>query len=248
MKAVIPLRFKLLAVVTAALSTAAWAQTNVQLHYDLGHDIYGHRLSSRPRITATVESFTPDRWGSTYFFIDADINPKAVRSAYGEVSREFNIGSKGWAAHVEFNGGLSGASGSYDNAYLAGPAWSWLSGCRRKSFSLQVLYKYLCTPSHHGGKPHSVQLTEVWSVTSASGLLRFSGYCDVWYDGGATNHLVLSSEPQLWLNLWCLPSVADDVHLSIGTEWEVTKNLVWDAEGHNNRWYVIPTAALKWTF
>lgn len=48
------------------------AQLNLQVHYDFGHDIYGKELSNRDKITATIENFTADKWGSTYFFVDGN--------------------------------------------------------------------------------------------------------------------------------------------------------------------------------
>ena len=64
------------------------AQLNVQLHYDLGHGMYGNEISSRQHLTATVENFSADKWGSTYFFMDADFGDNVLRGAYGEFSRE----------------------------------------------------------------------------------------------------------------------------------------------------------------
>ncbi|MBR1755759.1 MAG: DUF5020 family protein [Bacteroidaceae bacterium] len=236
-----------LLVAATFLATATFAQLNVQLHYDLGHDIYGRELSERPRVTATVENFTPDRWGSTYFFIDADFGGHVVKSGYGEISRELQFWKTPVAIHVEYNGGLSG-TGSYDDAYLIGPAWNWHSKDFTKTFSVQLMYKYLAHPSHHGDCSHSVQLTEVWGLDFARGLLRFSGYCDLWYDRGASGHLILGSEPQFWVNLWRLPRINDAAKWSVGTEVEITKNLLWNADGRNDGFYVIPTIAMKWTF
>lgn len=232
----------------ALMSCAASAQLNVQLHYDLGHDLYGKELSNRPRVTATVENFTPDKWGSTYFFIDADLGGHVVKSAYGEISRELRFWKAPIAAHVEFNGGLNGATGSFDNAYLVGPAWNWASKDFSRTFSVQLMYKLLAHKNNHGGSCHSFQLTEVWGLQFAKGLLTFSGYCDLWYDKGVNGRLVLGSESQLWVNLWRLPRINDDAKWSIGTELEITNNLIWPADGKNNRFYAIPTVAMKWTF
>lgn len=238
-----------LLLVAAVLSThAAIAQLDVQLHYDLGHPLYGSELNNRAPVTATIENFTPDRWGSTYFFVDLDIGEHVVKSAYGEISRELRFWKAPFAAHIEFNGGLNGQSGSFDNAYLVGPAWNWHNGDFSRTFSVQLMYKYLAHREHHGGSPHSVQLTEVWKMELAKGLLTFSGYCDLWYDKGVNGRLVLSSEPQFWVNLWHLPRIADDVKWSVGTEWEISNNLVWPSDGKNNRFYFIPTVAMKWTF
>ena len=234
--------------VTLLAAVTADAQLNVQFHYDFGHDIYGSELSNRPRMTATVEDFTADKWGSTYFFIDADIAEHGVRSGYGEFSRELCFWDAPFAAHLEINGGLNTVSGSFDNAYLVGPAWNWHNGNFSKTFSVQLMYKYLAHKEHHGGSNHSVQLTEVWGLHFATGLFTFSGYCDLWYDKGVSGNLVLSSEPQFWVNMWRLRGMDSDAKWSIGTEWEVSNNLVWPMDGINNRFYVIPTLAMKWTF
>ena len=232
----------------AWMATTAFAQLNVQLHYDLGRELYGKELSNRQRVTATVENFTPDRWGSTYFFIDADFDDNFVMSAYGEISRELRFWKAPFAAHFEYNGGLQRAPYGYDDAYLIGPAWNWASKDFTKTFSVQLLYKYLAHRQNHGGTSHSVQLTEVWGLHFAHGLCTFSGYCDLWYDKGVKGRVVLSSEPQFWVNLWKLPRISDDAKWSVGTEVEISNNLVWPAEGINDRFYVIPTVAMKWTF
>ena len=93
-----------------------FAQLNVQMHYDLGKAIYGDELSNRPLFTATVENFKADKWGSTFFFIDLDFGDNTMKSVYAEFSREFKLGKSPFAAHVEYNGGLSGF-GSYNDAY-----------------------------------------------------------------------------------------------------------------------------------
>lgn len=238
----------ILLTITFLVGAVASAQLNIQLHYDSGHELYGKELSERPRLTATIENFSIDKWGSTYFFIDADISDDFVKSAYGEISRELQFWEAPFAAHVEFNGGLSGSTGSFDNAYLVGPAWNWHSKDYSKTFSVQLMYKYLAHKKHHGGTCHSVQLTEVWGLNFINGLLRFSGYCDIWYDKGVNGRLILGSEPQFWVNLWKLPRTSENVKWSVGGECEITNNLVWPVEGKNNRFYVIPTLAMKWTF
>ena len=59
------------------LAVVAGAQ-NIQLHYDFGSALY-HSLDTRPKVTTTVEMFRPDRWGSTYFFIDMDYTKNGAR-------------------------------------------------------------------------------------------------------------------------------------------------------------------------
>ena len=79
--------------------------------------------------TATVENFSADKWGSTYFFMDADFGDNVLRGAYGEFSREIQTKKMPVAFHVEYNGGLSYGTGKRDgyafgDAYLAGAAYN----------------------------------------------------------------------------------------------------------------------------
>lgn len=221
------------------------AQLNVQIHHDFGNDIYGSELSNRPRWTATIENFTADKWGSTYFFVDGNFADNTMTSVYAELSRELRFWDAPIAVHVEYNGGLAGATGCYDDAYLAGAAWNWANADFSKTFSVQALYKYL---ANHPINKHSWQLTTVWGLHFGQGLYTFSGYADLWHDNSVNGALVLSSEPQFWVNLWKLNGVDDDCKLSVGTEVEICNNLVWPTDGVNNRFYLIPTLAAKWTF
>ena len=222
-----------------------FAQLNVQMHYDLGKAIYGDELSNRPLFTATVENFKADKWGSTFFFIDLDFGDNTMKSVYAEFSREFKLGKSPFAAHVEYNGGLSG-SGSYNDAYLAGGAWNWANKDFSKTFSLQLLYKYLA--NQPSSNKHSWQLTTVWGIHFAKGLCTFNGFADLWHDNSVTGSLIFCSEPQFWFNLNALESVSDDFKLSLGAEVELTKNMVWPTDGLNDNFYAIPTLAAKWTF
>ena len=235
----------LLSTLMLIASLPIFAQLNVQLHYDFADALYGDKLSNRPHWTATVENFKADKWGSTYFFIDMDFGDNTMKSAYAEISRELRFWEAPFAAHIEYNGGLSG-SGSYNDAYLAGGAWNWANKDFSKTFSLQLLYKYLA--NQQVGSKHSWQITTVWGIHFAKGLCTFSGYADLWHDNSVKGNLVLSSEPQFWFNLYALDSVDDDFKLSLGTELEISKNLVWPAEGINDKFYAIPTLAVKWQF
>lgn len=221
------------------------AQLNVQMHYDFGHTIYGSELSNRPHWTATIENFTADKWGSTYFFVDGNFADNTLASAYAELSRELRFWKAPLAVHVEYNGGLAG-SGSYNDAYLAGVAWNWANADFTKTFSVQALYKYLA--NNPSCNRHSWQLTTVWGIHFAKGLCTFSGYADLWHDNSVNGSLILSSEPQFWVNLWKLKGINDACKVSVGTELELSNNLVWPTDGINNRFYAIPTLAAKWTF
>ena len=114
---------------------------NVQLHYDLGRNIYPDEEAGRPKVTMTLEQFKLDSWGSWFYFVDVDFSRKFTESAYTEISRELNLykGSK-FAAHVEYNGGLS-KSGSFQQAALVGMAYNGWNPALSASYSLQLMYK-----------------------------------------------------------------------------------------------------------
>ena len=230
------------------------AQMNVQFHYDLGHNLYADELTERPSVTTTIELFKPDRWGSTFFFADIDYFRRGVCGAYWEFAREFNVTkNKQWAAHAEYNGGVStpenlSFANRFQQCVLVGPAWNWHSADFSKTFSLQAMYKYY----FRGQQPYQrafsgFQLTEVWGIDFAKGLCRFSGFCDAWYDQGVCGNWILLAEPQFWFNLNTLKGMKD-VNLSLGTEVEISNNFVWNDTGQNNKFYIIPTLAAKWTF
>lgn len=235
-----------------ATTMAAPAQ-NVQLHYDLGHSLYND-LGNRPSVTTTVEMFKPDTWGSTYLFTDIDYQRDGVAGAYWEIAREFNVTkNKQWAFHVEYNGGLNCDEDTWNatrfqHAVLAGGAWNWHSADFSRTFSVQALWKYYFKNRHYGARPfNGFQLTEVWGIQFAKGFCTFSGFCDLWYDPSANGKWIVISEPQFWWNLnkfkgW------EKINLSVGTEWELSNNFVWNDKGEHNRFYFIPTIAAKWTF
>lgn len=235
-----------------ATTMAAPAQ-NVQLHYDLRHSLYND-LGNRPSVTTTVEMFKPDTWGSTYLFTDIDYQRDGVAGAYWEIAREFNVTkNKQWAFHVEYNGGLNSDEDTWNatrfqHAVLAGGAWNWHSADFSRTFSVQALWKYYFKNRHYGARPfNGFQLTEVWGIQFAKGFCTFSGFCDLWYDPSANGKWIVISEPQFWWNLnkfkgW------EKINLSVGTEWELSNNFVWNDKGEHNRFYFIPTIAAKWTF
>lgn len=237
-------------VLTTLLSVTAGAQ-EIQLHYDLGHSFYSG-LTGRPNVTTTFQMFKPDKCGSTFLFTDIDYFSDGAAGAYWEISREFNVTSnKRWALHLEYDGGATtiehtGIGNRFQHAFLGGGAWNWASRDFTKTFSLQAMYKYYFK-GYGRGAFNGFQVTAVWGDTFASGLLTFSGFLDVWYDKDVRGKLITLSEPQFWLNFGALKGM-QGINVSVGTELEISNNFVFDNDGDNNRFYVIPTIAAKWTF
>lgn len=226
-------------VMTCGLSFQGKAQ-NVQLHYDFGH-LTSESLKERPALTTTVEMFRPDKWGSTFFFIDMDYKNSGVKAAYWEIARDLRFWSLPLSVHLEYNGGLSNEF-SYKDAYLLGSNYSYNASDFSYGFGVTPMYKYLAKQS----QPHSFQLTGTWYWHFAKEMFTFNGFVDFWGDRDflGNNMMVFLSEPQLWFNLNKVEGVAKDLNLSIGAEVELSYNF----PVKNDTFYAIPTVALKWTF
>lgn len=231
------------AIIAAAVSALAFSATradaqNIQLHYDLG----------RNALTSTIEMFRPDAGGSTYFFVDMDYTPKAS-GAYFEISRELCFWQDtdlDWlSAHVEFNGGLNTAAGSFNNAWLAGATYSGHSDDFSKTWSLTAAYKAIPGTRDILGKcqMHNFQITGVWGINFAGGWCTFSGFFDFWREVRAWQgtEFIFMSEPQFWVNLNNIKGW-EDINLSVGGEVELSANFV--AKG----FHAMPTIGAKWTF
>ena len=227
--------FTIAAILLVALGAKA---QNVQLHYDFGSALYD-KLDGRPATTTTVEMFKPDKWGSTFFFLDFDYNNKGVQSAYWEIARELKFWEGPLAAHIEYNGGRG--QYPYSNAYLAGIAYNYNNGDFTKGFGLQAMYKYI----QKSYKPNNVQVTGTWYIHFAKGAGTFTGFADLWREN---TNIIFLSEPQIWLNFNKLKGVDPAFNLSVGSEVEISNNFVWNKFGENNKFYMIPTLALKWSF
>ncbi|MBQ5717562.1 MAG: DUF5020 family protein, partial [Alistipes sp.] len=141
---------KILFAALLLFSVEATAQ-NVQLHYDFGRSLYSELddtadQDGRATLTTTVEMFRPDKFGSTFFFVDLDYDD-GVSGAYWEIARELNFWQESkwnWLSlHLEYNGGLNRTVGSYNDAYLAGLTYSGHSKDFSKTWSLSVMYKHI---------------------------------------------------------------------------------------------------------
>ena len=211
---------------------------NVQLHYDFGRNV----------ATSTVEMFRPDGGGSTFFFVDMDYSPK-VSGAYWEISRELCFWTQSKAnwlsVHIEYDGGLNTAAGSFNNAFLGGLTYSGHSKDWSKTWSISAMYKVIPGTVNAAGEAqvHNFQITGVWNLDFFNHWLSFNGFADFWREARAwqgTNFIFLT-EPQLWVNLNKI-SGWDKVLLSVGTEVELSCNFV------RKGFTAMPTVALKWNF
>lgn len=236
--------FILALVCFAALAVSA---QNIQIHYDFGRHINSKDLHGRQDVTLTYETFKADNLGSWYYFADLDIDRDGVRGAYSEISREFNVGDKGFAAHMELDGGLSKDGGVFQSAALVGAAWNGHNEDYSTTYSIQAMYKqFFGQKNYQSGNSTngyaSFQITGVWSTNFANNKLTFSGFVDLWRGHKTVTHhgtLVILTEPQLWYNV--------NKKFSIGTEVEMSNNFLYQtcSPYANNKFYVNPTLAVK---
>ena len=227
----------LIAALLTLISTESSGQ-NIQLHYDFG----------RNSATTTVEMFRPDNWGSTFFFVDFDYNPK-VSGAYWEISRELCFWQESklnWlSAHLEYNGGLDTTAGSFNNAILGGLTYSGHSKDWSKTWSISAMYKAIPGTIGLNGKKQTsnFQITGVWNLDFFNHWLSFNGFADFWKEARiwqGTEYIFIT-EPQLWVNLKNIKGW-ENINLSLGTEVELSCNFV------DKGFYAMPTIAAKWIF
>ena len=231
---------KIFCLALMAVAAMGVSAQNIQLHYDFGRNIYPDQEDGRQKVTVTLEQFKADQWGSWYYFVDVDMTNKFTEGAYTEISREFNIGKKGFAAHVEYDGGLS-KSGSFQQAALLGGAYNGHNADFSKTWSVQLMYKRFFKSYDYSSAYNSVQLTGVWGLNFANKKCTFSGFVDFWRGENANGNgqLVILSEPQFWYN------ITD--HFSVGSEVEISNNFIYNTYDDKS-FFVNPTLAVKWNF
>lgn len=214
---------------------------NVQTHYDLGE--------GREYLTTTVEMFRPDKFGSTFFFIDMNYGEagiEGVTNAYWEIARALTLFKSPIAAHIEYNGGFgqfpaTPFNGAYqiNDAYLGGLEYSLNAKDFSRGLTIQTLFK-----SIRGKNDASFQLTAVWYMNLLNNKVTFSGFADFWKEDNVfglgtaaeeTTEFVFLAEPQLWYN-FCK-------NFAAGGEVELSSNFA-----GNKGFMVNPTVALKYTF
>jgi hypothetical protein len=230
----------LLLLLTLCSAAAVSAQDlQLQLHYDPRHTF--NNIGERDFLTSTVEFFKPDRWGSTFFFVDMDYTAdRGMGGAYWDIARDLKFWQAPVALHVEYNGGLVEGF-AFGNAYLLGAAYSYNHSSFSRGISFSVNYKYI--EKTFDDQPHNFQLTAVWYLHLLEQRLSFTGFADFWREKSSFDtRFIFLAEPQLWLNLNKFKSVPNDFNLSAGTEIKLRHNF------EQKGLYVIPTLALKWTF
>ncbi|MDR0927773.1 MAG: DUF5020 family protein [Ignavibacteria bacterium] len=230
---------KTLLLLTLFLSAIALNAQDVMLLYDFGRAGH-HSYEDGPHTTTTVENFSADKWGSSYYFVDMYYKSNGVNGAYWEISRELKFWDAPISAHIEYNGGLN-LGFPFNHAYLAGATYSLNSDDFKRGISFTAMYKYI----YKQEEPHNFQLTAVWHWNFADGLCDFSGFIDFWKEKqpGIDADFVFLSQPELWLNLNHISGVPKEFNLSVGTEVEFNYNFAYVKGFH-----CLPALGVKWTF
>lgn len=232
---------KLLTLVALTLFSFNLSAQNVQLHYDFGKSIYSKDFGARPQLTTTVEMFKPDKWGSTFFFVDMDYTGEGIVGGYWEIARELTFWKAPFSIHIEYNGGNFKKS-YINNAFLGGVTYSYNNSTFTKGITFTPMYKYI----HGNDSPHNFQLTSTWYLHfGRNGLCTFSGFADFWREKTipTVGDFIFLAEPQIWLNLNKIKGVDEKFNLSIGSEVELRNNFA-----YMDGFYAIPTLAIKWSF
>ncbi len=233
---------KIIIILSILCTTATIQAQNLQLHFDPRNALYGDEVAGSNYLTATFEMFKPDQWGSTFMFVDFDLNnsKKNIGLVYAEIAREFKIGDFPLMPHLEYNGGLGLVKDtpigfSIPSSYLAGFGYPFQLG----NFFMSTYVAYKMNAFQEVS--NDAQWTVTWNATLAGGKLSLGGFMDLWSENkdrtGATTgkKLILLSEPQLWYNF--TPNFA------LGTEVELSYNFA-----GADKFYAIPTLATKWNF
>lgn len=233
-----------------SISLVAFASLNaqnLQLHFDPRMSLYGKEVAPVNYLTATFEMFKPDRWGSTFMFVDFDFNfdKSSQGLVYAEIARAFKIGDFALMPHLEYNGGLGLARGtqfgfSIPNSYLAGVQYPFQLG----NFFMGTYLAYKLNA--FAKNSHDLQWTLTWNANLLDNKLSIAGFADVWTENkdrvgqGSVKgkKTVFLSEPQIWYNF--------TPNFSVGSEIELSYNFV--NAFKESKFYAIPTLAAKWNF
>lgn len=219
-------------------ASAQSKNTNAQLHYIVGNHFY-EDLKQHNEFLVTLEHTSFDKWGMNFGFVDITTSNDGVKTAYLELVRELKFWDAPISAHFEWDGGVS-RFGSFNNVFLAGPSYAYVNPKNGLTLSATAMYRH----DHKIEKPHNFQFTGTWGWTSWNRLWTLSGFVDVWTTGANDrNHMVVVAQPQCWFNFNQVVGFHDNFNLALGTEIQLTYNFV-----APNKFYALPTAALKWTF
>ena len=223
---------------------------NLQIHYEFRGD--------RQYVTSTLEQFTGDKLGLTYWFISAaytdiyndhHVFEGSATSVYGEFYRFFNIPkTPGLMVGIQYSDGLmiyeytpSGYDNGISSVYGTSFGRTWMVGLAN---NVPIGKFHLLTSfwlRKQQGYNFDGQLTLAWGHNFANDKLTFNGFFDIWGEKPANSNiprkLVLLTEPQLYYNI--------NSHIAAGVKAQISYNFELGYEGQLR---FAPTVALRWNF
>lgn len=232
---------------------------NLQVHYQLRSD--------KQHISTTLEQFTGDKLGLTYWFITVDykdiyganhILEGNATSVYGEFYRFFTIPKTGGLM-----AGIQYADGFMIDRYLTNiyapeenPTDEYMGYHFGRYWMLGFAYNVPIGKMHvltsiwakkKQGYDYDWQLTLAWGHNFWEDRLTFNGYFDVWGERRSVDasnpssvnpyKVVLLTEPQLYYNF--------NAHLAVGVKTQLSYNFEY---GFDGQFRVAPTVAARWNF
>lgn len=226
---------------------------NLQVHYELRGD--------KKNITSTIEQFTGDRLGLTYWFISAaytdfegqNLLDGSATAVYGEFYRFFNIPkTNGLMFGIQYNDGLTlfqGMTAPDDTPVIFGSPFgrTWLAGF---AYNVPIGKMHVLTTIWLRKKQaynYDWQFTAAWGHNFANEKLTFNGFFDVWGERESVDNsnpssinpykVVLLTEPQLYYNF--------NSHIALGVKTQLSYNFEF---GFDGQFRVAPTVAARWNF
>ncbi|MCB9367015.1 MAG: DUF5020 family protein [Calditrichaeota bacterium] len=220
-----------LCLLIAAAAQAADTYVNGQLHRDFDREVF----------TSTVEVWSGDKFGSTFFFADFDFGSTGETQSYFEISRHLafaKLGKSDLNATLQYNDGVTGVDAVggklIPRTVLGGLALTELRA-GNAVFEVQALLR------QEFASEIGWQFTGVWFWPIPKSSFEFLGYVD-WNTNKYQNQPIsVQAEPQFQFR---------KKQIAVGTEWELSRNFAGaytESDGFEyHKWYWHPTLYLRY--
>ncbi len=218
----------------AGTAHAADTYVNGQFHRDFNREVF----------TSTIEFWSGDKLGSTFFFADFDFASSGETQSYFEISRHIFLGRIKKLGHLnaslQFNDGVTGVDGFgrklIPRTVLGGVALTELKA-GNAVFEIQALLR------QEFASDLGWQLTGVWFVPISKSPFEFLGFVDWNSNEYGEQPVSIQAEPQFQYR-WR--------QLALGTEGEISRNFAGaftEEEGYETgKWYFHPTLYVRYDF
>lgn len=221
------------------VATAQVKTTDIQFHYNFGRHIYKDLTNDTPFIT-TLHHYSEDPWGANYVLADMSISGSGINRLQTMMFRDLKFWDAPIALHLGYHGGLTNLT-SFNNALLSGVDYAFKD--KKHDFQLNMIVGY--RHDFKAEKPHNIQLVSLLDWTSWNRLWTVNNLLSVRSAnlGTEQSSMIFFMKPQLWLNLNQFVGMPDALNLSVGTEVRLSYNAA-----ASDKFYALPSAAIKWTF